>query len=377
MLTKINILKNKKIKELKTSFGKIWLKIFLLLILNIFFSTQIFAINLWEWETLFKSNIRTAPSAKNSTILFVSKNKEKFKIIKKIDGWYKIETHKWEAWIWDQAIKVKNKYTLTKADNLIVKKFTKAIENIIKKNWEKSRKIFIKKLKEISKKNNDLKFSTILNQIVFNLEEPIRKIEEEKKKKNAEKKLQEQKKIETEKIEKLETNDVINYDLEKIKKTWIWWHNIERKKLGLAEYSEEEKLNISATNWSITKRNKKIMDHKRSPNDSYYDYWKINTWFKNNWVVCKNIYRVTHSESIGRAWISCNKDDCTDEIIKGIRWTFDYFMSEKWISWIAGAHYRAIVHKTFKQIWFWLAVEKNWKNSYRIYHTTHYCTEVQ
>jgi hypothetical protein len=37
--------------------------------------------------------------------------------------------------------------------------------------------------------------------------------------------------VEKEATKKLETNDIIKYDFEKVKKTWIEWHNIERKKL--------------------------------------------------------------------------------------------------------------------------------------------------
>ncbi len=395
------------------------IKIFLIFILsftNISFANncnlQTTNINT-NWETTFRANIRTLPCTGSSKILFVSKKSEIFKIVAKSDWWYKIELKNWKnAWIRDKAINIKNNYILTKADNLIIEKFSKAIEKIIKKNWEKSRKIFIEKLKKIWEKKalspesslpKREKGATKNNRIITIIEKIVEKLgkniphlnspllvkrgetaKEVKKKieKKEEKKII--KKIEKKEIDfktnsslKANENDIINYDFEKVKKTWINWHNIERKKLGLPIYTEKNKLDISATNWSVYNRNHKKIDHRRHTWDAYYDYKKVTKWMKDNWVVCKNIYRVTYSESIARDWITCNKADCTDEVIKWLREAFDYFMNEKWIPWIAWAHYRAIVHKTFRQIGFWIATEKIWKNSYRIYSTSHYCTEVQ
>ncbi len=354
-------------------------KFFLVLILFFFsfsFSKAICSIKNYEkinnfWNTLFRANIRNCPSVKNSKILFVSKKNQNFELVWKIDSWYKIKLENnnyW--WIWEKALKIENNYILTKNDNFLVEKIFSLIKRKIDKN-PNLKKIFIEKLEYIKNKTKKIRVKKILEKI-------LEKLNWKKQEKNISKKQEIKEKIKKIKVEKKDfKKDIINYDIKKIRDTWINWHNIERKKLNLEPYVENKKLDYSAKSWSVENRNAKKINHKRNPWDSYYDYKKITKRMANHWVVCKNIYRATYSESIWRAWFSCNKSDCTDEIIKAIRWTFDYFMWEKWISWIAWAHYRAIVHNRFKQIWFDIAIEKIWKNNYRVYHTTHYCTQVK
>jgi uncharacterized protein YkwD len=245
-------------------------------------------------------------------------------------------------------------FDLNQKDKNLVKTFI----NFLNKKSQNKKKLFLNQIKTIKEKRNKKdRIYYILDEILKNFNKKIEQIQNKTNIKN--------------------NNDIIKYDIEKIRKTWISWHNKERKKLWLKPYIENNKLNKSAEAWSIINKNSKKIDHKRNPWDSYYDYKKITKWMKNQGIVCKNIYRSTYSESIWRAWITCKDWECSDEIIKWIKWTFDYFMNEKWISWIAWAHYRAIVHPRFELIWFWIAVEKIWKNSYRIYHTTHYCTSLQ
>jgi hypothetical protein len=120
-----------------------------------------------------------------------------------------------------------------------------------------------------------------------------------------------------------------NIDIAKVKKYWIDLQNTERKSLGLTPFSYDDKLDITALKWSQNKRDAGTIDHKVSPGDSYYDYWKKADWMKDNGVVCTNIDRVTFSESIGWGHMSCKDDECTDELNTAIKSTFDFFMSEK------------------------------------------------
>ncbi len=93
---------------------------------------------------------------------------------------------------------------------------------------------------------------------------------------------------------------------------------------------------------------------------------------KQNWVICKNIKRATFSESIAWNEFYCNKKDCTNEVKKAIKRSFDFFVWEKGKAY--DLHYKAIVHPYFETMWLWLSIKDKWKNRYRIYLTNHYCT---
>jgi uncharacterized protein YkwD len=76
---------------------------------------------------------------------------------------------------------------------------------------------------------------------------------------------------------KINTNKTTSYDnpkfdVEKVKKAWLSWHNQVRKQMGLKPYSYSLILEKSAKAWSETMANKNEVNHKRQPSDSYYDY---------------------------------------------------------------------------------------------------------
>lgn len=171
-------------------------------------------------------------------------------------------------------------------------------------------------------------------------------------------------------------NEKIN--IQSLKTTWLNWQNEVRKKLLLPAFSYNSKLDITAFEWSYISRSKTTMDHKRSPGDSYYDYDKITTWFSNRWVTCRNVNGATYSESIGWWNFYCTDGDCTNEMQDVMKDIFDMYMAEKWKRYPADAHYRAIVHNSFKYIWLWLATKKSTEkaNYYTLYVTTHYCTDL-
>lgn len=131
------------------------------------------------------------------------------------------------------------------------------------------------------------------------------------------------------------------------------------------------------------------MDHKRYSNSWFYDYFIIEKWFKDRWVVCKNINWVTTSESIWAFSYFCKKTkkNCNDELLKSLKKIFDIYIAEKGLKYPANAHYRAIVHKNLSQIGFWIKLIKTISPSkknreyysdydyYKYYVTTHYCSQ--
>lgn len=170
-------------------------------------------------------------------------------------------------------------------------------------------------------------------------------------------------------------NEKIN--IQSLKTNWLNWHNEARKKLLLPAYSYNTKLDITAFEWSYISRSKTTMDHKRNPGDSYYDYNTITSWFANRWVTCRNANGSTSSESIGWGNFYCMDSDCTNEIQDVMKEIFDMYMAEKWLKYPADAHYRAIVHNSFKYIWLGVTTKKSTEKNdyYTLYITTHYCTD--
>lgn len=167
-------------------------------------------------------------------------------------------------------------------------------------------------------------------------------------------------------------------NIQALKTTWLKWQNDARKKLLLPAYTYNTKLDITAFEWSYISMWKTVMDHKRSPWDSYYDYSKITSWFSDRWVTCRNANGATNSESIGWWNFSCSDGECTNEIETVMKDIFDMYMAEKWRKYPADAHYRAITHNSFKNIWLGIAVKKSTekRDYYTLYMTTHYCTDL-
>jgi len=176
-----------------------------------------------------------------------------------------------------------------------------------------------------------------------------------------------------------------NLDINKLRNSWLSWQNEVRVNMWLPIYSYDSRLNDTAYEWSIISKNKWLMDHKRSPNDSFYDYKKIESWLKDRWVECKIKERATASESIWTFWYYCNSWDCTQAAKTSLRKIFDMYMSEKWKSRSDNPHYRAITSTAFSKIGLGLGVKEDkeftkdypWYRYYDFYVTTHYCTEFK
>lgn len=173
-------------------------------------------------------------------------------------------------------------------------------------------------------------------------------------------------------------------DFSIIKENWLTWHNDARYNSKLKTYyTYDERLDNTAFEWSFNNMEKWVMDHKRSSNSSFYDYSEIEKWFQERWVKCRVSNGVTSSENLWYHSFYCKKtdSDCSDEALKASKEIFNMFMSEKWLKYPLDAHYRTIIHKNLKYIWVWMAIKKENNNSfkdsdyYKIYITTHYCTE--
>ena len=156
----------------------------------------------------------------------------------------------------------------------------------------------------------------------------------------------------------------------KVRQTWLSWYNRYRARLKLPAYQLNDTLNATASVWSANAVRRGLIDHKRTPTSSYYDYPAIEQWFKNQGVTFVNMHGITFTENIGWGPLKCPKDDCTDAAISAIKSTFDFYLAEKGKK--SDAHYSSIINKTFTQMGVGLAVDPKGK----YYLTVHFAAKI-
>ncbi|RKW25129.1 hypothetical protein D8B46_00225 [Candidatus Gracilibacteria bacterium] len=159
---------------------------------------------------------------------------------------------------------------------------------------------------------------------------------------------------------------------DEIGKYWLSLYNGERVKLGLKPYTYDNRLQNSAKVWAKISSDRGYSSHKRSKGDSYYDFWKIQNWFKNNGVNCKIENGNGAVENIGYGIAFCESSDCLEETKKAVKTTFDGYMKEKGKK--NASHYKSITSPNLNHLGFGVYKKEIKPNVYGIYNVTHLCT---
>ncbi len=162
-----------------------------------------------------------------------------------------------------------------------------------------------------------------------------------------------------------------NFDMDEVRETWLSWYNEVRGEMGLTLYKNNDQLARTATDWAQYMRDNKVMEHKRPGTTDYYDYWAITDWFAERGLTFANVNRITHTENIAKSYYTCNDSDCTDEILEGLRISFDAYMAEADGTHSTKAHYQSIVQPYFREMGMGMAFDGRY-----IYMATHYGTEI-
>ena len=161
-------------------------------------------------------------------------------------------------------------------------------------------------------------------------------------------------------------------DLTKVRDVWLWLHNTERIKLWLTSFTYSSALEWTASTWANHLAFLGKATHQRKNTDGYYSYTSIKTWFEDQWIVFatqeKNGQWV-FTENLWRGYYTCKKNNCTDDLIKAIKTTRSFFMSEKGKSY--RPHYNAIVGD-FSTIGLWIAIKGN-----KYYLVSHYTQDLK
>lgn len=161
-----------------------------------------------------------------------------------------------------------------------------------------------------------------------------------------------------------------NIDLAEVEETRLQRNNELRTSKELKPYVLDADLTATAQAWSEQAALQNSIDHKRKPSDWYYNYSGIEKWFADRGVKFRNVNRVTFSESVGYGYYKCDKEDCTDDLIKAIKSTWSFYMKEQPYF---GVHYKALVHPVFTTMGLGVAVNEETK---RYYLTVHYAAEL-
>lgn len=158
-----------------------------------------------------------------------------------------------------------------------------------------------------------------------------------------------------------------NVDMTKVRSTWLDWYNTARQSAKLYAFTYNTQLDKTALAWSETAKKRGYMNHKRDGQTSYYDYKLVKKWFAAQGVTFGKATGTVVTENIGWSPYSCTKKDCTSEMIKAIRYTFDFYMAEKRKKY--RPHYNSVMSSDYKQIGLGISVDEVKK---KLYLTVHY-----
>ena len=159
--------------------------------------------------------------------------------------------------------------------------------------------------------------------------------------------------------------------VEKAQKIWLSWNNRLRRRLKLQPYTLNPYLTATAMEWAALSVPKGGIDHKRTPEASYYDYAAIEQWFLDRGLAFKNVNRITFTENIGWNTWNCSSDDCTRELVRAMQQTYRFFLSERGKA--SRPHWNSLVNPEFKEIGIGFAVDPIKK---QVYIAIHYGTEI-
>lgn len=165
----------------------------------------------------------------------------------------------------------------------------------------------------------------------------------------------------------IQFSKIENVNLDIVKQERTNRHNKERSIYWLSWYVLDNNLNKTAKTRSDKLSKLGRSTHKRASKDWYYNYWNIKSRFENLWVNFEDVSWTLFTESIWRWYYKCSKADCTQDLIKSIKSTFKFFMSEKGKS--RQPHYNWIVMDNFSNMWVWISIDKK---TNRYFLVTHY-----
>ncbi len=165
--------------------------------------------------------------------------------------------------------------------------------------------------------------------------------------------------------------DIPNVDDEEVVRTWMTWVNGLRVERDLEPYNLDRQLTKTAQSWAENAQRSGTITHKRTGQTAYYDYNKMEDWFASLDLSFKNVDRITFTENIGWGVYKCSKEECTGDLIKALRTTFDMYVAEEHKA--SKAHWNSMVNPHFRLAGIGIVTDEE---SGRYYFTAHYGTAI-
>ncbi len=165
--------------------------------------------------------------------------------------------------------------------------------------------------------------------------------------------------------------DIPHVDDQEIVRTWMNWVNGLRLERNLEPYSIDRQLTRTAQSWAEHAEQSGTITHKRAGQTAYYDYNRMEDWFASLDLSFKNVNRITFTENIGWGVYNCTKEECTGDLIKALRTTFDMYVAEK--DKASKAHWNSMVNPEFRLAGVGISIGEK---SGRYYFTAHYGTAI-
>lgn len=157
------------------------------------------------------------------------------------------------------------------------------------------------------------------------------------------------------------------YD-KKLQEIWLGWYNEERAKRGFGPLSYSESLSRTAYDWAEESKRQGAIGHRRTATSAYYDYYEIKAWFQARGVTFGNRNRITFTENLGRAYITCDLagGGCEEQLISGMRTVIDMFLGEE--SWASRPHFDPFINPNFDSMGMGLSYNPATKQLYVVAH---------
>ena len=174
-------------------------------------------------------------------------------------------------------------------------------------------------------------------------------------------------------------------DMDRVKEAWLTWVNDLRASKGLPPYeyhklldhTSQEVADYLAVKYPKARPTNLATHEKPGQTTNGYSHSYLTKWFKERGVYTVAKGRSNHTENTGYSYYRCEKEDCTDEMIRALRTTFAYYKNEeRFLSYAPSRalHYKSLVNPNYKYIGLGLATSPN---ANRRWSVLHYMTELQ
>jgi len=155
-------------------------------------------------------------------------------------------------------------------------------------------------------------------------------------------------------------------DMQKVRNTWLLWHNNVRAENNADTLKLHEALNYSGNIWSQSNETSGSITHDRGEGVTTSD------WFDDLGITFQALEGYVFAENIASNSYTCDSSDCTEELLASLEAIFNEFINEKGQE--SSPHFDNIIRSDFNQMGLGLAVDEA---NQKVYITVHFAQAVE